>query len=165
MGTLDDPEEAAESAARADVEPMPAGAVPAISMRNVWMHFPAPSSSSSSSSCSCKKGANAVHSLHQSTSPSACASLETERAITCKLLRLACGAQEPQVVRAVNGMELALYEGQMTCLLGPNGAGKSTLLELLMGLAAPTRGDIRVFGRVRAHSYPRVHAFTFTQCM
>ena len=72
-----------------------------------------------------------------------------------------CAAQEPQVVRAVNGMQLALYEGQMTCLLGPNGAGKSTLLELLMGLAAPTRGDIRIFGRVRAHSSSRVHAFSF----
>lgn len=61
----------------------------------------------------------------------------------------ACAAQEPKVVRAVNGMNIELYDGQMTCLLGPNGAGKSTLLELLMGLSSPTRGDIRVFGRVR----------------
>ena len=52
-------------------------------------------------------------------------------------------------VRAVRGLDLTVYEGEITCLLGPNGAGKSTFLSMLMGLARPTTGSIRVLGHVR----------------
>ena len=51
-------------------------------------------------------------------------------------------------VRAVRGLDLTVYEGEITCLLGPNGAGKSTFLAMLMGLARPTTGSIRVLGHV-----------------
>ena len=50
-------------------------------------------------------------------------------------------------VRAVRGLDLTVYEGEITCLLGPNGAGKSTFLSMLMGLARPTDGSIHVFGQ------------------
>ena len=44
--------------------------------------------------------------------------------------------------------EVTLDIEENTCvgILGPNGAGKSTLLKVILGLLAPDRGDVRVFG-------------------
>ena len=50
-------------------------------------------------------------------------------------------------VLAVDHLSFALHGGEITGFLGPNGAGKSTTLRLLLGLAAPTSGTARVFGR------------------
>lgn len=36
--------------------------------------------------------------------------------------------------------------GSVVGLVGPNGAGKTTLLALTVGLLAPTRGQVSVFG-------------------
>ncbi|MDH6116538.1 ABC transporter ATP-binding protein [Kitasatospora sp. GAS204B] len=49
-------------------------------------------------------------------------------------------------VRAVNGLDLALYPGQTVALLGPNGAGKSSSLDLLLGLREPDQGQVTLFG-------------------
>ena len=38
------------------------------------------------------------------------------------------------VKRAVDGVNLSMFEGQITCLLGHNGAGKSTTISMLTGL-------------------------------
>ncbi|WP_127782593.1 alpha/beta fold hydrolase [Rhodococcus sp. X156] len=55
--------------------------------------------------------------------------------------------------RAVDGVDFAVQHGQVLGLLGPNGAGKTTILRMLMGLIAPSSGEIRVFGhRVSAGS-------------
>ena len=43
---------------------------------------------------------------------------------------------------AVQGLDLQLVEGQITCLLGHNGAGKSTTLSMLTGLLQPTAGKV-----------------------
>ncbi len=48
--------------------------------------------------------------------------------------------------RAVDGVSFTVRRGQVLGLLGPNGAGKTTTLRMLMGLIAPTEGEIRVFG-------------------
>ena len=48
-------------------------------------------------------------------------------------------------VVAVNNLNLSI-DSRITGLLGPNGAGKSTLIKLALGLYAPSRGAIRVFG-------------------
>src|SRR5581483_4886848 len=50
-------------------------------------------------------------------------------------------------VVALDGVDLDLAEGQIHGLAGPNGAGKTTLLGLLLGLAVPDGGDLRVLGR------------------
>ena len=46
---------------------------------------------------------------------------------------------------AVNGLDLQIYSGQITCLLGHNGAGKTTTLSMLTGLLTPSEGDCHVF--------------------
>jgi sodium transport system ATP-binding protein len=51
------------------------------------------------------------------------------------------------VVRAVDGLSLAVAAGEIYGLLGPNGAGKTTALRLLAGLHAPTAGRALVMGR------------------
>ncbi|PSN57079.1 ATP-binding cassette sub-family A member 5 [Blattella germanica] len=49
-------------------------------------------------------------------------------------------------VKAVNGINLTIYEGQITAILGHNGAGKTTLFNILTGLTAPSAGTAFVFG-------------------
>jgi ABC-2 type transport system ATP-binding protein len=46
---------------------------------------------------------------------------------------------------ALEDVSVAVEPG-VVGLLGPNGSGKSTLIKLLLGLARPTRGSIRVLG-------------------
>jgi Cu-processing system ATP-binding protein len=48
-----------------------------------------------------------------------------------------------EVLRSV---DLQITRGRIMGLVGPNGAGKTTLIKLLLRLAHPTSGDIRVFG-------------------
>jgi len=50
-------------------------------------------------------------------------------------------------VSALDGLSLAIAEGEIHCVLGPNGAGKSTLFKLLMGTDRPTSGEIIYRGR------------------
>ncbi len=50
-------------------------------------------------------------------------------------------------IRALDGVTLSITSGQVFGFLGPNGAGKTTLIRTLLGLVAPTRGRVRVFGR------------------
>ena len=45
-------------------------------------------------------------------------------------------------VHALAGVDLELYEGELTVLLGPSGSGKSTLLNILGGLDTATDGHV-----------------------
>ncbi|OYX44121.1 MAG: ABC transporter [Rhodobacterales bacterium 32-67-9] len=45
-------------------------------------------------------------------------------------------------VHALAGVDLNLYEGELTVLLGPSGSGKSTLLNILGGLDTATSGHV-----------------------
>src|SRR5579859_7088759 len=45
------------------------------------------------------------------------------------------------------GVTLEVNEGEVVVLLGRNGAGKSTTLKSLMGLVAPSGGEVRFGGR------------------
>jgi putative ABC transport system ATP-binding protein len=51
------------------------------------------------------------------------------------------------VVRAVDGIDLRVGEGEFVSIMGPSGCGKSTLLYLLGGLDRPTGGEIHLGGR------------------
>lgn len=48
---------------------------------------------------------------------------------------------------AVNHIDLKVREGAIYGFIGRNGAGKSTTLKMLCGLAKPTEGEIRLFGK------------------
>jgi len=43
----------------------------------------------------------------------------------------------------LQGVDLTVDEGSLTCIVGPNGAGKSTLLRVVSGLLRPTRGSVK----------------------
>src|SRR5688500_16725275 len=48
---------------------------------------------------------------------------------------------------ALDGVDLEVPRGSAFGFLGPNGAGKTTLIRLLLGLAEPTAGSMRLLGR------------------
>lgn len=58
--------------------------------------------------------------------------------------------RNPVVIDALKSIDLDIPEGSRLGLVGPNGAGKSTLLSVMAGLLPPTRGSVRVHGRVLA---------------
>jgi ABC-2 type transport system ATP-binding protein len=49
-------------------------------------------------------------------------------------------------IEAVRGLDLRVPAGSIYGLLGKNGAGKTTTIKLLLGMARPTAGQLRVFG-------------------
>jgi zinc/manganese transport system ATP-binding protein len=50
----------------------------------------------------------------------------------------------------LNDVRFSLRRGQFAGLIGSNGAGKTTLLRVILGLTAPTAGEVRIGGRSRA---------------
>ena len=50
-------------------------------------------------------------------------------------------------IRALDGVDLELYESELVVLVGPSGSGKSTLLNILGGLDAPTSGEVLFQGQ------------------
>jgi ABC-2 type transport system ATP-binding protein len=56
---------------------------------------------------------------------------------------------------AVDDLSFTVKPGIVTGFLGPNGSGKSTTMRLILGLDAPTRGDVKVNGKhYRDHAAP-----------
>jgi branched-chain amino acid transport system ATP-binding protein len=58
-------------------------------------------------------------------------------------------------VRALDGVELTLGQGERRALIGPNGAGKTTLFNVLTGHLAPDAGSIRFRGERLDGAGPR----------
>lgn len=51
-----------------------------------------------------------------------------------------------EAVRALDGVDFTIYEGEFCAIVGTSGSGKSTLLNMLAGLERPTRGEIIISG-------------------
>ena len=66
------------------------------------------------------------------------------------LLALLAGRASGETTPVLQDIDLSVARGQSLGLIGDNGAGKSTLLKLLTGVLTPTRGTVRVNGRVGA---------------
>src|SRR5437870_8372946 len=58
------------------------------------------------------------------------------------------------VVRALDGVSIAVSDGEFLALQGTSGSGKSTLLNLIAGLDHPTSGTLRIDGSDIATTSP-----------
>ena len=50
-------------------------------------------------------------------------------------------------VRALDGVDMSVLQGEFVCVAGRSGSGKSTMLNMLAGLEPPTEGEIIVRGK------------------
>ncbi|QHI72524.1 ABC transporter ATP-binding protein [Aminipila terrae] len=66
--------------------------------------------------------------------------------LECKELRKFYGHGET-TVKALDGINLAIKNGEFVAIVGTSGSGKSTLLHMLGGLDRPTDGSVTVDGK------------------
>ena len=66
-------------------------------------------------------------------------------------------AYEPGI-KAVNGIDLRIDDGEFVFLVGPSGSGKTTIIKLLTAELAPTSGTVHVNGyaleKIRKNTIP-----------
>ena len=55
---------------------------------------------------------------------------------------------KPTEVRVLNGVDLALAEGEVVAMVAPSGAGKSTLLHIAGLLDTPDTGEVKIGGKL-----------------
>jgi len=76
------------------------------------------------------------------------------------LVELRAVAVEFDGFRALDGVDLAVEDGELRFLIGPNGAGKTTLVDCITGLTTPTAGEVWFAGesirRLREHQRVRI---------
>ena len=51
------------------------------------------------------------------------------------------------VVKALSGVNLEIYQGEYLSLMGPSGSGKSTLFNMIGALDRPTTGNVFIDGQ------------------
>ncbi|MDC0947282.1 heme ABC exporter ATP-binding protein CcmA [Nitrospinaceae bacterium] len=74
-----------------------------------------------------------------------------ENAIEVRHLRKAFGT-----LKAVDGIDFELRQGEFLTVFGPNGAGKTTLIKILAGLTQPSSGTAKVAGFDIAEGHPEM---------
>ena len=50
-------------------------------------------------------------------------------------------------IRAVDGVDLSIAEGELAGLIGPNGSGKTTVFNLVTGIYRPDGGSVTLDGK------------------
>ena len=58
-------------------------------------------------------------------------------------------------VKVMDGLDLAIADGEFVVLLGPSGCGKSTLLRMIAGLEPVTSGEVAIGDRVVNRLHPK----------
>jgi len=64
--------------------------------------------------------------------------------------------KDKRQVRALEGFDLEVSEGEFVCLVGPSGCGKTTVLRIIAGLESRTSGAVLVRGKDVSTSRPRI---------
>jgi ABC-2 type transport system ATP-binding protein len=59
-------------------------------------------------------------------------------------------------LRAVDGIDFTVHEGEVFGFLGPNGAGKTSTIRMLTGLSSPSAGQARLLGLHLDKDLPRI---------
>ncbi len=58
-------------------------------------------------------------------------------------------------IYAVDGIDIAIKEGEFLAILGPSGCGKSTTMRMIAGLEVPSEGEVLIGGKPVTHLPPR----------
>jgi Cu-processing system ATP-binding protein len=73
------------------------------------------------------------------------------------VIEVSAAAKRFGEIHAVDGVDLAVREGEIFGLIGHNGAGKSTLFKMMLGLIPASAGDIRIHGQsIHGEAFRRV---------
>jgi ABC-2 type transport system ATP-binding protein len=80
----------------------------------------------------------------------------SEAVIETSGLRKVFRSRRGRRIVAVDGLDLTVPAGGVHGFLGPNGSGKTTTIRMLLGLARPTEGEMRLFGEPVPQALPAV---------
>lgn len=74
--------------------------------------------------------------------------VEAVKAPLMKVLKPKSAESNPNTIWALDNVSFDVRQGEVVGVIGRNGAGKSTLLKVLSHITGPTRGRVRLHGRV-----------------